>query len=384
MWCRCLPVKDAARRLQDSRRPADRSGPKPREYSTGVTAAARAAAVYLALGGHPVGAHAHLHFERRVHLVGAAHGVAQQGHALLDLGLGALEDELVVHLEDEPRAQLAPGELAAHRHHGHLDDVGGRALEHGVDRQALAQRAQAVVGGAQLRHGPAPPEQRGDVAIPRRLGDHAFAEFADLGVLGEVGVDERLGLLHRDVDLFRQAEGGEAVHDAEVGGLGVFALALGDLFRRDPGDGRRGDAVDVLAAVIGVEQRRLLREQRHEAQLDLRVVGNYEPAAVLGHETGADLGAQVGAHGDVLQVGIGAGEAPGGRDRLLEGAVHAPRARVDVLGQRLEVGVEQLGVLAPLLDGRHDGMPVAQTAEHARVGGTVSYTHLTLPTIYSV
>src|SRR5665647_2708997 len=101
MWCRCLPVKDAARRLQDSRRPADRSGPKPREYSTGVTAATRAAAVYLALGGHPVGAHAHLHFERRVHLVGAAHGVAQQGHALLDLGLGALEDELVMHLEDE-------------------------------------------------------------------------------------------------------------------------------------------------------------------------------------------------------------------------------------------------------------------------------------------
>jgi hypothetical protein len=40
-----------------------------------------------------------------------------------------------------------------------------------------------------------------------------------------------------------------------------------------------------------------------------------------------------------------------------------------VLGQRLEVGVEQLGELAPLLDGRHDGMPVAQTAEHARVGG---------------
>src|SRR5450756_2198029 len=71
------------------------------------------AAAASALGGHPVGAHAHLDLERRVHIVGAAHGVAQQGHALLDLGLGALEDELVVHLEDEPRAQLAPGEFAA-------------------------------------------------------------------------------------------------------------------------------------------------------------------------------------------------------------------------------------------------------------------------------
>src|SRR5665648_717373 len=118
MWCRCLPVKDAVRRLQDSKRPADRSRPKPREYSTGVRAwrghaPLSGTAAASALGRHPVGAHAHLHFECRVHLVGAAHGVAQQGHALLDLGLGALEDELVVHLEDEPRAQLAPGELAA-------------------------------------------------------------------------------------------------------------------------------------------------------------------------------------------------------------------------------------------------------------------------------
>src|SRR5450756_2639566 len=116
MWCRCLPVKDAARRLQDYKRPADRSGPKPWEYSTGVTAAARAAAVYLALGGHPVGAHAHLDLERRIHLVGAAHGVAQQGYTLLDLGHGTLEDELVVHLEDEPRARPAQAGLAAHRH----------------------------------------------------------------------------------------------------------------------------------------------------------------------------------------------------------------------------------------------------------------------------
>ena len=91
--------------------------------------------------------------------------------------------------------------------------------------------------------------------------------------------------------------------------------------------------------------------------------------ALLGDEAGADLGTKIGAHGDVLQIGVVAGEAPGRGHQLIERAVHAPRVGVDVLRQRLQVGVEQLGELAPLLHGRHYGVLPAQPAQHAGIRG---------------
>lgn len=90
--------------------------------------------------------------------------------------------------------------------------------------------------------------------------------------------------------------------------------------------------------------------------------------ALGGDEAGAHRPAEVGPDRDVLQVRVGAGEPPGGRRRLVEGGVDAARLRVDQVGQRVEVGVLQLGQLAPGLDLLDDRVLVADLLEHAGVG----------------
>ena len=82
--------------------------------------------------------------------------------------------------------------------------------------------------------------------------------------------------------------------------------------------------MDVLAGAVGVQQQRVLGEVREQAQLNLRVVGGHQQVAGRGDERGADLAADRGADGDVLQVGVDAGEPSGRRAHLVECRVDAP------------------------------------------------------------
>ena len=77
----------------------------------------------------------------------------------------SFEQQLVVDREDQARLQLGRGERPLAADHRELDDVRRGALDHGVDRQALAERAHLVVAGAQLRDLPAPAPERRDVAL---------------------------------------------------------------------------------------------------------------------------------------------------------------------------------------------------------------------------
>ena len=52
---------------------------------------------------------------------------------------------------------------------------------------------------------------------------------------------------------------------------------------------------------------------RQNAQLDLRVVGVHERLALARHKVAAQAAAQLGADGNVLQVRLGGGDAPGAR-----------------------------------------------------------------------
>ena len=85
----------------------------------------------------------------------------------------------------------------------------------------------------------------------------------------------------------------------------------------------RGEGVDVFAAAEGVDEQRVLGEVREQAQLDLRVVGGEQHVAGRGDEGGADLAAELGADGDVLQVRVGRREAAGGGAGLVESGVEA-------------------------------------------------------------
>jgi hypothetical protein len=126
--------------------------------------------------------------------------------------------------------------------------------------------------------------------------------------------------------------------------------------------------VDVLAGAVGVQQQRVLREVREQAQLNLRVVRRHQQVARRGDERGANLAAERGADGDVLQVGVDAGEPAGRRAHLVEGGVDA-RVGVGECGQRVEVGALELLELAVLEDERGDLVMRGEVFEHVLRGG---------------
>ena len=256
--------------------------------------------------------------------------------------------------------------LAAH--HRDLDDVGRGALDHGVDGEPLAEAARVRVAGAQLGDRAAAAQQRGDEALLLRPLDHLLAEGAHGGEALQVAGDEFLALFARDVEPVGEAEAGEAVDDAEVDHLRLRALADVDVVAGDVEDLGRGRRVDVVAGAEDLFQHLLVGDVGEHPQLDLAVVGGEQLGALLGDEAGPHRAADLGADRDVLQVGVGAGEAAGGGRRLVEGGVDAAGLGVDQVRQRVEVGVLQLGQLAPGLDLLDDRVLVADLGEDAGVG----------------
>ncbi len=65
-----------------------------------------------------------------------------------------------------------------------------------------------------------------------------------------------------------------------------------------------GERVNIDVLRVGAHQQRIAAEMREQTQLDLRVVGGEQLRAGCGGECGANLAAQLGADGNVLQIGI--------------------------------------------------------------------------------
>ena len=114
------------------------------------------------MGLAPVGAETHLDREGHLQREGALHPVNDQGREVLDLATGGLEDELVVHLQDH--AALHAAHLLVDMHHGDLDDVGGAALDGGVDGDALGALAFVEVARGDLRDAAPSPQEGGNMA----------------------------------------------------------------------------------------------------------------------------------------------------------------------------------------------------------------------------
>ena len=138
--------------------------------------------------------------------------------------------------------------------HGQLDQVGSRALDHGVDGGALGQGAALGVGRLDLGDGAAAPEHGGDEAVVHGLLDALGQEGGDAGEAGLVAVDDLGGLGVGHAQASGQAEGGHAVDDAEVDHLGARALLTGDLIERHVVDLGGHGGVDVLAGVEGGDE----------------------------------------------------------------------------------------------------------------------------------
>jgi hypothetical protein len=87
-----------------------------------------------------------------------------------------------------------------------------------------------------------------------------------------------------------------------------------------------------------------------------------------GGECGADLAAQFGADGNVLQIRIDGREAAGGRGRGLKGGVHA-RVGIGQQRQRVNVIRFELGKMAVFEHQARDVVLLGQLLEHVLRGG---------------
>ena len=97
----------------------------------------------------------------------------------------------------------------------------------------------------------------------------------------------------------------------------------------------------VLTRTEGLDQCRVFTEVCHQAKLDLRIVGTEERTTLLGDKGFTDGSSLGGTDGDILDVGITAGETTRSRNSLVKGRVDLP-IWVDQLGERFYVGAEEL------------------------------------------
>jgi len=271
----------------------------------------------------PVGAEGYFGEDGDAELGDVFHLVLDEDAEFVGFGGEDVEEQFVVDLEGHAGAEMARGDLGVDANHGELDEVGGGALQGRVDGGALGEAALIGVARRDVWDGADAAEPGADELVAADGFEGAVDEGADAGVTLEVLFDVGAGLALVDAKLRGEAEGRDAVDDAEVDGLGAVARFFVELGDGDAEDLGGGEDVDVLAGAVGVDEERVLREVGHEAQLDLRVVCGEEQVAGGGDEGGANLAAERGADGDVLQVGVGGREAAGGRADLVECGVDA-------------------------------------------------------------
>ena len=279
-------------------------------------------------------------------------------------------------LEQHAGAQLALDEAVGEAQHGALHHVGGGALHGHVERHPLRAAARLEIGRINRGQVAPPPQQRFGVAAAAGGFLDLLAPLFDAGEASEVGVDEGLGVAPLHARALGESVRADAVDHAEVhhlGGVAHLRLDIGDFDA--VGAGCRG-GVDVFAALEGLDQAGVAGEVREHAQLDLRVVGADKADVVTaaeavpgaGHEGGAHLRAELGAHGDVLQVGALGREPPGGGDGLVVVGVDALGGPADQRRERFDVGRAQLGQFAPLEDVIDNRVALGEPLELLRVG----------------
>ena len=276
------------------------------------------------VGFEPGLAGAGLYFDGNAEGEGVAHGVGDEEFGGVDFVFGDFEEEFVVDLEEHAGAEAGLVDFLIDSDHCEFDHVSGGALDGCVHGDALGAAADGGVGGGDVANVAAAAGEGFDVALFFGGGDDVVDVALDAGELFEVGVDDLTGLLAGDAEALGEAEGGDAVDDAEVDHFGGAAHVGGDVGEGDAVDAGGGCLVDVVAVLEGVDHGFVAADGGHDAELDLGVVGaEEEPAGTTGDEGFADLATVGGADGDVLEIGIAGGEAAGGGEELVKVGVNA-------------------------------------------------------------
>src|ERR1022692_3109521 len=211
--------------------------------------------------------------ERHLKPESTAHGLADELAQCGQLTGCHLENEFVVYLEQHPRAKPALAQFAVHPQHRHLDDVGGRSLDRRVQRHPLGHLPALPVIRGQVGQVPAAAEDGLGVAVLAGLCDHLVQVVPDAAELLEIFIHQYPRFIRRNAQLLGQAVGGQAVREPVVHCLDLAAHLAGDLIGRHAEDPGRRLGVKITARAERFLQRVILGEVRHDAQLDLAVVG---------------------------------------------------------------------------------------------------------------
>ena len=252
--------------------------------------------------------------------------------------------------------------------HRALHEIGGGPLDGRVHGGPFGGAARCRVLAVDVRQIAAAPEHRLHHPAGAGLRDGVVEPLLHLPVAGEVALDDvrRFALLQSEA--VSETESREAVGDAVVDHLRDVALAARDLRRRDA-ERLAGDAgVEILARFEARAQHRIAGDVGEHAQLDLRIIGTQELPARLGNERLADLRTDGRADGNVLQIGVHAGEPARRGDRLIEGGVQAP-VPADHGRQCVEVRALQLRQLPVLEHLRGQRMLLGELLQNLLVGG---------------
>jgi hypothetical protein len=111
-----------------------------------------------------------------------------------------------------------------------------------------------------------------DIALVAAEGLSLVHIPPDSGKALKIFLDIGRGLLARDRQLVGEAEGGDAVNDAEINRLGAAAHVGRHALDRHAEHFRRGHRMDVHPVGKGLAQLRNVGDMGQHAQLDLRIV----------------------------------------------------------------------------------------------------------------
>jgi hypothetical protein len=123
------------------------------------------------------------------------HFVLDQGAEFFGFGGDDVEEEFVVDLEGHAGVQFAGGDGGVDAEHGEFDEVGGGALQRGVDGGAFGEAAHVGVARLDVGDGADAAEVRSHRLLAADGFEGLVDEAADAGVALEVAVDVGAGFL---------------------------------------------------------------------------------------------------------------------------------------------------------------------------------------------
>ena len=142
----------------------------------------------------------------------------------VDFVFGDFEDQFVVDLQGHSGFQIAVAEGGVDADHGDFDQVGGSALQRGVYGRAFGEAALVCVFAVDVGDGADAAVEGFYFQVAAGFFESLVDEGADACVFFEIVGDELFGFGGLDAEILRQAEGREAVDDAEVDDFGGAAM----------------------------------------------------------------------------------------------------------------------------------------------------------------